>query len=109
MRSVGSPAAARIAFHSLSTFAGPPQGDANTHGQLLRRCPAASTARAGDASQIVRGPVLASGSIARSPWTCSHLSRSASDVRAPPLGNTQDTPGNGVGFGSWKGRKRRAQ
>ena len=29
--------------------------------------------------------------------------------RAPPLGNTQDTPGNGVGFGSSKGRKCRAQ
>ena len=67
MRSVGSPAAARIAFHALSTVAGPPQGDANTQGQLVRRCRAASTARAGDASQIVRGPVFESGNTARSP------------------------------------------
>ena len=67
MRSVDSPAALRIAFHSLSTVAGPPQGDANTQGQFVRRCRAVRTARAGDASQIVRGPVLLSGSTARSP------------------------------------------
>ncbi|MCY3822113.1 MAG: hypothetical protein OXH52_22615 [Gammaproteobacteria bacterium] len=38
---------ARIAFHALSTFAGPPQGNANTQGQLVRLCRAASAARAG--------------------------------------------------------------
>ena len=65
------------------TSAGPPPGDANTQGQLVRRDRAARMARAGDASQIVRGPVLLSGSTARSPCTCSHLSRNASDLRAP--------------------------
>ena len=76
-------AAARTASHSRSTFAGPPQEDANTQGQSAQRGRAASTARAGDASQIVRGPVLLSGNTARSPWTYSHLRRSASDLRAP--------------------------
>ena len=39
----------------------------------MRRCRASRTARAGDASQIVRGPVLLSGNTARSPCTCSPL------------------------------------
>ena len=67
MHSVPNPAAVRIAFHPLSTVVGPPQGDSTTQGQLVRRCRAASTARAEEASQIVRGPVLLSGSTARSP------------------------------------------
>ena len=44
----------------------------------MRRGSAARTARAGDASQMVRGPLLPSGNTARSPCTCSHRSCSAS-------------------------------
>ena len=33
----------------------------------------------------------------------------ATGAGAPPLGNTQDTPGNGAGFGVRKGSDRRAQ
>ena len=67
MRSAPNPAASRIAFHSLSTVAGPLQGDANTQGQLVRRDRDARITRVGDANQIVRGPLLLSGSTARSP------------------------------------------
>ena len=65
--SLGSPVTARTMFHALSTETGPPQGDANTQGQLVFRCCAAMTARTGDASQVVRGPVLLSGNTAQSP------------------------------------------
>ena len=57
--------------------------DANTQWHPLRRGSVSKIARTGDANQIVRGPVLESGSTARSPWTCSHRRPSASDLRAP--------------------------
>ena len=39
----------------------------------------------------------------------SFVSVATGALRAPPLGNTQDTPGNGVGFEDGKGWKCRAQ
>ena len=93
MSSLGSPATAQIAFHSLSTVAGSPQDDANIHGQLVRRFRAASTAWAKDASQIVRGPDFKSGSTARSPSAVSCQSILAqcdggqnADLRPNPAG-----------------------
>ena len=49
-----------------------PLSNANTQGQPSRCTSVSKISRAGDASQIVLGPVLEAGSTTQSSWTCSH-------------------------------------
>lgn len=83
MRSWSRPVLRRITCHGLRSEIGVQSSDANSQGQPWRRGSAQRIARAGDASQIVRGPNLESGSTARSPWTCSQRRPVAYDLRAP--------------------------